>query len=318
VRTPQGRRFGFELTFFRYAIREEATGESPWNIRDLYLAHFTLSDIEGERFYKTDRLNRAGPGLAGADADQARMWNGNWEVEWLEPASPLGPQRLKAYAEKFSAELVLTPAKPPVIQGVNGVSQKAAGEGKASHYVSFTRLATDGSLTVGGETFEVEGVTWMDHEFSSDSLGEGQVGWDWMSIQLDDETELMLYRMRRSDGTADPYSSGTFVDADGRTEHLAWSEIRMKPIAGSEWESPTTGGAYPLKWEVEVPHLDVRLTCTTDLDEQEVVSKRRVGPSYWEGAMDFAGERAGKSVNGVGYLEMTGYDKPLQIGPQER
>lgn len=316
VKTPQGRRFGFELTFFRYAIREEAAGEPPWSIRDLYLAHFTLSDIEGQRFYKTDRLNRAGPGLAGADVDKARIWNGNWEVDWLEPAAPLGPQHLRAYAEEFSAELVLTPVKPPVIQGVDGVSQKAVGAGKASHYVSFTRLATEGSLTVEGETFEVEGLTWMDHEFSSDSLGDGQIGWDWMSIQLDDDTELMLYRMRLSDGTADPYSSGTFVDADGRTEHLVWSQIEMEPVVGSEWASPTTGGAYPLKWEVGVPHLDLRLTCTTGLDDQEVVSKRRVGPSYWEGAMDFQGVRAGKPATGVGYLEMTGYDKPLQLGPQ--
>lgn len=318
VKTPQGRQFGFELTFFRYAIREQPAADSPWSIRDLYLAHFTLSDVEGQRFYKTDRLNRAGPGLAGAAADKARIWNGNWKVEWLEPTAPLGPQRLKAHAQEFSVELILTPGKAPVIQGINGVSRKAAGEGKASHYVSFTRLATAGSLTVDNETFEVEGLTWMDHEFSSDSLGEGQVGWDWMSIQLDDGTEFMLYRMRRSDGTADPYSSGTYIDVEGRAEHLAWSQIQMKPIAGSEWTSSTTGGAYPLKWEVEVPHLGLRLTCTTDLDDQEVVSKRRVGPSYWEGAMDFAGDRAGKPVSGVGYLEMTGYDKPLQIGPQDR
>ena len=317
LHTRQGRRFGFELTFFRYAIREDAEGDSPWNIGDLYLAHLTLSDIEGQRFYKTDRLNRSGPGLAGADAGKALIWNGNWRVQWLEPATPKGPQRLTAYVDEFSLELDLSPLKPPVFHGVNGISQKAAGEGKASHYISFTRLAVSGSLALQNETFEVKGLAWMDHEFSTDSLGADQIGWDWMSIQLDDDSELMLYRMRRSDGTADPHSSGTYIYANGRTRHLDWSQIQMTPAADSDWKSPTTGGVYPLMWKVEIPHLDLRLTGTTDLDDQEVVSERRVGPSYWEGAMNFSGQKAGKPIAGVGYLEMTGYDKPLQLGPQD-
>ena len=317
LHTRQGRRFGFELTFFRYAVREESGGDSPWNIRDLYLAHLTLSDIEGQRFHKTDRLSRAGPGLAGADAERALIWNGNWRVQWLEPAMPKGAQRLTAYADEFSLELDLSPLKPPVIHGSDGISQKAAGEGKASHYISFTRLAASGSLVLRSETFDVKGLAWMDHEFSTDSLGADQIGWDWMSIQLDDDSELMLYRMRRSDGTADPHSSGTYIDADGRARRLAWSEIQMTPGAGSDWKSPTTGGVYPLTWKVEIPGLDLDLTGATDLDDQEVVSERRVGPSYWEGAMNFSGQKAGKPITGAGYLEMTGYDKPLELGPEE-
>ena len=155
----------------------------------------------------------------------------------------------------------------------------------------------------------------MDHEYSTDSLGPGQVGWDWMSIQLDDDSELMLYRMRRSDGSADPYSSGTYVDPEGRSRHLEWSQIRMTPVEGSRWNSPSTGGVYPLKWRVEVPALKIRLDASTDLQDQEVVSRYQVGPSYWEGAMNFTGDKAGQPVEGLGYLEMTGYDKPLTIGP---
>lgn len=317
LHTRQGRRFGFELTFFRYAIREEAEGASPWNIRDLYLAHLTLSDIAGQRFYKTDRLNRAGPGLAGTDAEKALIWNGNWRVQWLDPAMPKGALRLTAYADEFWLELDLSPLKPPVFHGADGVSRKAAGEGKASHYISFTRLAVSGSLALQSETYDVKGLAWMDHEFSTDSLGADQMGWDWMSIQLDDHSDLMLYRMRRSDGTADPHSSGTYIDANGRARHLSWSQIRMTPIPESDWKSPVTGGVYPLTWKVEIPHLDLRLTGTTDLDDQEVVSERRVGPSYWEGAMNFSGQKGGKPIAGVGYLEMAGYDKPLQLGPQD-
>ena len=314
LETDQGRRFGFELTFFRYAITEEG-GDSIWDIRDLYLAHLTLSDIHGGQFFQTDRLNRRGPGLAGADAKQARIWNGNWEVQWLDPKSTQSTQRLKAYADDFSLELTLTPAKPPVVHGVHGVSRKATGKGRASHYISFTRLEVAGSLTLEGENFHVNGLAWMDHEFSTDSLGPGQVGWDWMSIQLDDGSELMLYRMRRNDGSADPYSSGTYIDPDGRARHLEWSQIQMTAVEGSEWKSAATGGIYPLKWEVAVSDLQIRLDCSTDLEDQEVVSERQVGPSYWEGAMNFTGEKEGRPISGAGYLEMTGYDKPLTIGP---
>ncbi|MDA1315620.1 MAG: carotenoid 1,2-hydratase [Acidobacteria bacterium] len=316
LQTAEGRRFGFELTFFRYAINEQG-GDSAWDIRDIYPAHLTLSDIDGGKFFKTDRLNRQGPGLAGADTEQARIWNGNWEVQWLDPASDKSPQRLKAYADDFSLEFTLTPAKPPVIHGLNGVSQKAAGEGQASHYISFTRLEVTGSIALNNQNFPVTGQAWMDHEFSTDSLGPNQTGWDWMSIQLDDQSELMLYRMRRSDGSTDPYSSGTYIDPKGRAQHLDWAQIRMTPIEGSHWKSPATGGLYPLKWQVEIPDLEIRLDCATDLEDQEVVSRKQLGPSYWEGAMNFKGHREGRPISATGYLEMTGYDKPLTIGPSK-
>lgn len=312
LETAEGRRFGFELTFFRNGVEAAQPPESPWDIQNFYLAHFTLSDFEDDRFYQDERARRSGPGLAGASLEQRRIWNGNWQVEWLDPQNPLGVQRLRAVSRGFEVELDLTPAKPPVIQGENGVSQKAAGEGKASYYISFTRLLTKGTVTVGGERFEVEGGTWMDHEISTNSMGEGQVGWDWMSILWDDGSEMMLYRMRREDGSTDVHSSGTIVDRQGGAKHLRSGEYSMTPTRW--WTSPRTGARYPLAWDVEVPRLGLRFTATTKMDQQEVVS--RAGPSYWEGAMDFEAEGPDGPRRGRGYLEMTGYDQPLNLGVQ--
>jgi predicted secreted hydrolase len=316
LRTAEGRRFGFELTFFRLGASGDGMGEagklSAWDLDHVYLAHFAVSDVDNKRFFKTERLNRAGPGLAGADLDQARIWNGNWEVRWLEPLAALGRQKLRAVSEDFSIELELAPRKAPVVHGARGVSQKAAGAGRASHYISFTRLAAAGTVTLGGRRFLVEGLAWMDHEFSTASMGPDQAGWDWMSIQLDNGEELMLYRMRRKDGLADPVSSGTFVGQDGKAEHLEWGDIVMEP--GEVWESPHTGGRYPLRWKVAVPRLKMELLCRAAFADQEVVSGRALSPTYWEGAVAYEGRSGEQEVRGVGYLEMTGYDKPIELG----
>jgi predicted secreted hydrolase len=301
-----GRRFGFELTFFRRAVTAQPTQPTgTWDITDLYLAHLTLSDIEGRRFHHYERLNRAGPGLAGADAAEGRIWNGNWSA---------GIEGLHAVTEAFGLELRLKPKKPPVIHGVNGVSQKAPGVGRASHYISFTRLEAVGELALGGRTFTVSGTAWMDHEYFTHQLEPDQVGWDWLSIQLEDGSELMLFRLRRRGGSVDPFSAGTYVDPGGASRHLTAREFRIEPLAGSEWRSSATGARYPLRWRIAVPALGLRLEASTPLESQELASRDRVSPSYWEGAMDYMGTRGGKPVRGVGYLEMTGYHRPVPPG----
>ena len=312
VFTADGRRFGFELTFFRVGAERETEPASKWDISDLYMAHLTLSDIENGEFYKAERLNRTGPGLAGADPGTARIWNGNWQVQWLEPAEQGGRQKLQAVDEAFSLDFELESAKPPVIHGRDGISRKSARDGAASHYISLTRLNVAGSVRLNGHDHTVRGTAWMDHEFFTHDMDPNQAGWDWMSIQLDDETDLMLYRMRRNDGTADPYSSGTLVDARGRVTHLDAADIVMQP--GKTWTSPDTGGSYPIEWKVAVPKLGIALDCRTPLSGQEVVSPRQIGPNYWEGAVDYEGVFGDKKVKGVGYLEMTGYDKRLVLG----
>jgi predicted secreted hydrolase len=312
--TADGRRFGFELTFFRQAQREQVAGASAWEIRDIYLAHLALSDIAGKEFYKTERLNRSGPGLAGASLEESRIWNGNWQVRWLDAANPLGAQELSAFAEEFALELALSPRKPPVVHGVNGVSQKAEGVGQASHYVSFTRLAVSGTVSLGGQKHAVSGSAWMDHEFFTHSLAQDQLGWDWASIQLDNGAELMVYRLRRSDGTADPHSSGTYIDPQGRSRHLQWQDVVMQPEGDIVWQSPDTGARYPLRWRIAAPSLNLELICTTPMSQQEIVSTRGTSPNYWEGVVDYEGTLAGKPIRGQGYLELTGYDKAVDLG----
>lgn len=300
VRTTQGRRFGFELTFFRQAVDRQSTAQGVWDLKDVWMAHLALSDIDGGQFLHTERLNRAGPGVAGADLELARVWNGNWQAQWTG-----GTQRLEAIADRFSFQLSLRPDKPAVIHGENGVSQKAAGAGKASHYISFTRLATSGVILLDGKQFSVEGTSWMDHEFFSHQLEANQSGWDWFSLQLEDRSEVMLFRLRRKDRSMDPYSAGTYIDSNGKTRHLAAGDFTLTP--GKTWTSAATGGTYPVEWTIEVPSLGLKAAVRTPLLQQEITG----GTIYWEGAIDISATRQGRPLSGVGYLEMTGYVGPI-------
>ncbi len=290
LRAADGHRFGFELTFFRKNVNEKPKA-GAWEIGDAYLAHLALSDIDGKEFYHAERLNRAGPGLAGIDAAKRRVWNGNWKIE---------DQQLDALTAQFALHLKFNSTKPPVIHGVNGVSQKAACAGCASHYISLTRLETKGSVVVNGKQYQVEGSSWMDHEFFTHQLTSDQTGWDWLSLQLNDGSEIMLFRLRRKDGSIDSYSAGTIIDRDGHTRHLTSKEFSMTP--GRTWKSPKTGGTYPQEWNVNV--LGQTMTIKALLDKQEITGST----NYWEGAIQIDGAKSG-----VGYLEMTGYDKPVDM-----
>ena len=299
-----GHRYGFELVFFRQAQRTpqaRATGGNPstWRVDDLYLAHLALTDIDGKRFRYHTRLNRAGPGIAGISSDQRRIWNGNWQSLW---ESSSGAQMLTAVAEGIRLELRLSPRKPPVINGENGVSQKSEGMGFASYHVSFPRLAVKG--TVNGAA--VSGLAWMDHEWFTNQLAPSQAGWDWFSIQLDNDTDLMLSQLRRIDGTIDPYSAGTIIGRDGHATHLKRGDFDLQPIAF--WRSPNTGARYPVRWRISVPSLKLTLDCAAALPEQELAAPDPEGTTYWEGAVTYSG-----SASGAGYLEMSGYDKPMRL-----
>jgi predicted secreted hydrolase len=307
LKSADGRRFGFELTFFRQGVNRDAAASGDWSVRDIYLAHLALSDMAGRHFYHTERLNRAGPGLAGASLDQQRVWNGNWQVQWRN-----GQQELQAIANDFALHLAMTSRKPPVIHGQNGISRKGAGAGNASHYISFTRLLTSGTIDLNGKSYNVDGTSWMDHEFFSSGLDQGEVGWDWLSLQLADNTELMLYRLRHRDGSVDPFSSGTFVDPAGKATYLGVHDFTMVPT-GETYASPITKAVYPISWRVTIPSLGLDLRITTPLASQELASGSDAGVSYWEGAIDIGGTRRGAPLNGVGYLEMTGYGKPLTL-----
>ncbi len=311
LRAADGHRFGFELTFFRQAVRlskqEAAASDETWRPAQIYLAHFALSDIDRGEFYHTERLNRAGPGLAGASLEQQRYWNGNWQVHWNSLTT--GDQQLRAVCAELTLNLLMRPEKPFVINGQNGISQKGPLPGEASHYISFTRLGVSGQLEWNHNTFTLGGLAWMDHEFFTEPRDSTLAGWDWFAIQLDNKEELMLYRLRTKSGQASPYSSGTYVDSDGKAHFLSASQFSLS--AGVVWQSAASGARYPLVWKISVPSLNLELSEEAALKNQELFSQDRVSPTYWEGAVSYAGRIHSQPVKGVGYLEMTGYAQSL-------
>ncbi len=310
LQTAEGRRFGFELTFFRRAIAPDQveTRPSRWSVDQLYLAHLAVTDVTGKRFYFHDRISRAGLGKAGADAARLHVWLDQWKAE---AAGQTGDrQTLDARADGIALSLTLDPAKPPAVHGERGISKKGAAAGQASHYYSFTNLTTTGNLTIGTETYRVTGTSWMDHEFGSADLGTDLAGWDWFSIQLADNRELMVYRLRHTDGSSDAASSGTLVFPDGRTQHLSANDIQLTAL--DTWTSPTSKATYPSRWQVSIPSLELSLKLTPLLADQELRTTRSTQVTYWEGAVAVEGSENGQAIKGQGYVEMTGYAERIK------
>jgi predicted secreted hydrolase len=296
-----GRRFGYQLTFFRVGVDPSPKNPSRWAVRDLFMTHLAVSDLDGGRYRFTERLNRAGVGWAGAAVDEYRVWNEDWEARGDER----GRHLLRAMDETIGVDLTLASEKPPIVHGSRGISQKGAKEGNASHYYSLTRVATTGSILIEGERFEVEGASWMDHEFGTSFLEPDQRGWDWFSIQLDDGTDLMIFQIRRDDGSRDPHSSGTIVSASGASTAIGLGDFTLD--SASPWASPASGASYPLSWRVNIPNQALELEVRTPLPDQELRTERSTGVTYWEGAVEVTGTHEGRPVSGRGYLEMTGY-----------
>ncbi len=302
---------GYELTFFRQAVHLDATSDLPrtWRPDQVYLAHFALSDLDGSEFFHTKRLNRSGPGLAGADEKTGHYWNGNWQVQWSDERSAV--QQLQAIAESGTLRLTLRPSKPPVVNGRDGISVKGPLAGEASQYISFTRIDTSGTLDWKGKRYAVRGSSWMDHEFFTEPSDTQLAGWDWFAVQLDTGQELMLYRLRRKDGSSQRFSSGTYVDEKGASRFLSGSDFTLTPLEW--WQSSASGERYPVRWRISVPSLQLDLTEQTRLPNQELFSREPISPTYWEGAVEYAGRMGSRGVSGVGYLEMTGYSKSIRL-----
>jgi predicted secreted hydrolase len=305
VHTADGRRFGYQVTFFRVGIDRAPANPSRWAVRDLFMTHLAVSDPAGRRYRFDERLSRGGPGLAGADTARYRVWNEDWRAGIVE-ATGAGASAhfIRAFSDHAGVDLVLDEGKPPAINGIDGISQKGVMAGNASHYYSLTRMPTRGTITIDGERFEVTGESWMDHEFGTSFLEKEQQGWDWMSIQLADGRELMLYQLRRGDGSRDPRSSGTLIDRQGATTHLAAEDFALTP-AGQTFRAPS-GAVYPIRWSIQIPKAQLALDVTTPLDNQEL-STEGAGISYWEGVIDVKGTSGPHPITGSGYLEMTGY-----------
>jgi predicted secreted hydrolase len=303
--TEDGQRFGYQLTFFRRALAppsQRVERESAWATDQVYMAHLALTDVNGERHQAFERFSRGAAGLAGAQAVPFGVWLEDWSVEEVES----GVNRMRAAQDGWALDLRLADQKDPILQGERGYSPKGPQPGSASYYYSLTRLETTGTVQLPGAVYSVEGWSWMDHEWSTGALAADQVGWDWFSLQLDDGSELMVFQLRKEDGSIDPFSSGTFIAPDGTTRPLDRDEFQIR--VEETWRSPHTGATYPAAWTLGVPAVGLRLEIEPYLADQELI----LSYAYWEGAVQATGERAGQSVDGSGYVEMTGYAASMQ------
>ncbi len=304
-----GQRFGYQFTLFRIGLLNEPPRlNSDWSTDTLMMGHAAITDLSAGEHRFTDLLFRETPRLGefGRYPDPL--------VAWVRPPPGTGTLwTLRHNGDAFDLEmrddtrglrmrLSTIPLKPRVFQGPNGWSRKGHQPGAASHYYSFTRLYTAGRLHFGKVECGVEGTSWMDHEFSSNQLLPQQVGWDWFSLQLEDGRDLMLYLMRRDDGTVD-YRIANLVDGTGRVAHLGEQEWSMRAVA--TWKSERTGAVYPARWVVEVPGARLDLQIVPELPDQENRGRVPGAPYYYEGAVEVRG-RDGERL-GRGYVELTGY-----------
>lgn len=306
LETPDGRHFGFQLTFFRIALAPQLPSrQSAWATNQLYMAHLAVTDVAGGRFHAFERFSRGALDLAGAQAQPFRVWLEDWTAEAVGE-SPL-PVRLRAAEDDVAIDLTLDSAMPPVLQGNKGLSQKGPEPGNASYYYSFTRMSAAGTVRIGDRHFAVQGLAWMDREWSTSALGPDQTGWDWFAVQLSNGQDLMFYRLRWRDGSTDPFSAGTLVRNDGSTSRLGRADVVLEPVG--HWQSPHSGARYPVRWRLRVPSEELDLEITPYLPNQELDLSVR----YWEGAVRVQGTQTGQAVTGSGYLELTGYaDAPAR------
>lgn len=300
LETADGRHFGYQLTIFRRGLipaSQAAERDSEWGTSQVYMGHFALSDMGNHTFHAFERFSRGAAGLAGVAADPYHVWLEDWQIETVGEDT----YRLRASQDGITIDLQLIDTKGPVLQGINGYSQKGPDPGSASYYYSLSRLESSGAIQIENRHYEVNGLSWMDHEFSTSALSDGQIGWDWFALQLDDGSELKVFHIRREDGTVDPFSAGMYIAADGSTEYLSREDFEIS--TGKTWRSPNSGATYPAQWTVSVPSLDIRLQIEPYMADQEL----HVSYAYWEGAVKIEGSAGGRAVTGSGYIEMTGY-----------
>ncbi|MFM7100212.1 MAG: lipocalin-like domain-containing protein [Verrucomicrobiota bacterium] len=310
-------RFGFQATFFRSAApRPSAPGAAPaaapasFGTGHLHLAHLALLDASSGRFLHQSRLNRDGWD-AGSATNQLAVHNGNWFLRQESTPAPSDPGRPSlqlagAIRGEAAIRLRLVPRKPLVAFGEQGVSRKAAGPTAASHYLTFTRLAAEGSLELGGRTLAVAGEAWMDHEISSSQLDPDQAGWDWACLQLDDGREVMAYRLRKVDGSTDPFSTLAWIDTQGGVQHAGPDRFRWEPAG--HWTSPLTRARYPNRVRITTRDPESgrdRTFLLEPLAEAQELTDPLGGVAYWEGACRV--READGRVVGRAFLELAGY-----------
>jgi predicted secreted hydrolase len=295
-----GTQTGYQLVFFRRGVdpAPRQPGQSALRPRQVLAAHLAVADLGTGRFHVGQRARRVAADLAGWREGGLDLWLEDWAIR----LGADGAIRLSASDRDagLSLDVVLRPDRLLVLHGDRGLSAKGPEPGNASAYLSWTRMETEGSLTVAGAPRRVRGVSWFDHEWGSSTLGADVAGWDWFGLRLADGRDLMLFALRRADGTSAPYSAGTLVGADGSVIRLGAGDFSASPLA--TWASAATGATYPTRWRLEVPAAGLALVVTPPLGACEVDARASTGTVYWEGPVDVTG-----TVAGEGYMELTGH-----------
>ena len=292
-----GREFGYELTFFVASVQKREY-KSRFGVRNIYISHFALSDVKGRRFLSSESADSGVFGFAGAAEKGLDVWVGNNSLKGTQEKLQI---RASDKDKGIGLDLLLLPAKPVVLNGDAGYSRKSEESPLiASLYFSCTNLDTQGTLSIGNRTFRVKGKSWFDREISSRGLDASERGWDWFSIQLGDEREVMLYLIRKKDGSVDRYSSGTFVYKDGSSRHLSLPDFKVTVL--SHYRSAKTGAEYPSKWQIAIPSENLTLMVTPLIEDQEFQGSAITGNNYWEGTCSVAGSTGGRA-----YVELVGY-----------
>lgn len=315
LKSETGRRFGYQLTFFRYQLTPFGGSAgwpdlpSAWRSRQIYIGHAAVSDISAKRHLQAQKVGREGLeglGIGGwvQYGQDVTLFLPGWSAV-IFPDS----HKLAVAADDFAFQLELKPTKPPVKHGISGYSRKGSTPERASCYYSFSRLETSGSITVAGKSIPVKGESWMDHEFSTAPLEPGTVGWDWFSIQLADRSEFMIFLLRKEDGGLNPASSGSYIDSLGVLRHLdrGYFDVRILDT----WRSKASGAVYPSGWQIKIPLLGIDVEVTSNLPDQEMQTSASTGVTYWEGSVSVKGVKGGSPIEGQGYVELTGYAGPF-------
>ena len=303
---PEEDAYGFQLTFFRFRLAAKAVERrSAWAAEQVYMAHFAVTDVAARRFHAFERFSRGALGLAGAEAAPFRVWLEDWSASGRGDAGDFAV-RLRAGEAGVGIDVAFGPGEGPVLHGDGGYSRKSAAPGNASYYYSYPRMPVSGRLWTPRGEFEVSGEGWLDREWSSSALASDQVGWDWFALRLSDGSALMLYRLRRRDGSADPFSYGVLVRSDGSTVPLAPESFMIEVM--KHWHSIDKEVIYPSKWRLRVPSAALDLEVEPLLEDQEWRQAFR----YWEGAVSARGRSGSLPVSGSGYVELTGYAGPAR------
>ena len=300
VKTAQGEALGFQITFFRTATQIGAASKSSFNPSQIIFAHAAVSDPAYGKLRHDQKTARAMPGVASTTRSDTDVQLENWMLKRAD-----GHYRAVIPAKDFRLDLDLITTRAPLLQGRDGFSQKSPEPRFASYYYSFPQLKVTGKIDVGGKTQQVTGIAWLDHEWSSDVLGSGAQGWDWVGLNLDDGGALMAFRIRDAAGKP-VWAAGTLQRPDGSARHFSSTDVVFEPI--TTWTSPRTRAVYPVNMNVRLGGETWRVDAT--MPDQELDSRLSTGAVYWEGAANVT--RDGRRV-GAGYLELTGYTERLKF-----